>query len=76
MIRIVTLDREYGSGGAAIAKTLAERLGWTLYDQKLTDAIAQDINCHRSEIEEREEKRDPLHYRLLKSFMRGSFEGI
>ena len=26
-------------------------------------------------MEEREERRDALHYRLFKAFMRGSFEG-
>jgi cytidylate kinase len=75
MINVITLDREYGSGGAAIARKLAERLGWKLYDQLLTDGIARFINCRRSDVEKREEKRDPLYYRLLKSFMRGSFEG-
>ena len=29
MIRMVTIEREYGSGGAEIARKLAERLGWT-----------------------------------------------
>lgn len=31
--------------------------------------------CDKAEVAEREERRDPLYYRLLKSFMRGSFEG-
>ena len=40
MIRVVTIEREYGSGGADIAKLLAERLDWKLWDQRLTDEIA------------------------------------
>ncbi len=74
-VRIITLDREYGSGGAAIAKKVAERLGWKLWDQLLTDEIARHMECECSEVEEHEEKRDPAFYRLMKSFMRGSFEG-
>ena len=74
-IRIITLDREYGSGGAVIAEKLASRLGWKLWDQLLTDEIARRMDCDCRDVEEHEEKRDPAFYRLLKSFMRGSFEG-
>ena len=75
MIKIITLEREYGSGGAVIAQKLAERLGWKLWDQLLTNEIARSMKCHESEIEQREERRDSLGYRLMKSFMRGTFEG-
>src|SRR5437870_5210544 len=74
-IRIVTIDREYGSGGGVIAERVATRLGWKLWDQLLTDAIARRMECECSDVEKHEEKRDPAFYRLLKSFMRGSFEG-
>jgi hypothetical protein len=30
MIRVITIDREYGSGAADIAATLAARFGWKL----------------------------------------------
>ena len=74
-IRVITLDREYGSGGAEIAKALADRLNWKLWDQALTNAIAREMDCEGKVVEQHEEKRDPLYYRLLKSFMRGSYEG-
>src|SRR3974390_2178711 len=74
-IRVITLDREYGSGGAEIAQALADRLSWNLWDQALTNAIARELDCEGKVVQEHEEKRDPLHYRLLKSFMRGSYEG-
>ena len=75
MIRVITVDREYGSGGAEIAKALADRLGWRLWDQSLTNEIARFMECDCRVVEDHEEKRDPLYYRLLKSFMRGSYEG-
>lgn len=75
MIRVITIEREYGSGGAEIARVLAERLGWKLWDQLLTNEIARLMDCDCRAVEEHEEKRDPLYYRLLKGFLRGSFEG-
>jgi cytidylate kinase len=75
MIRLITIAREYGSGGGEIAQTVAQRLGWKLWDQALTDEIARLLDCPKRTVEEREERRDSLQYRLFKSFMRGSFEG-
>ena len=75
MIRVITIEREYGSGGTEIAQQLAERLGWKLWDQFFTDEIARLMDCDSRAVEEREERKDPLYYRLFKSFLRGSFEG-
>src|ERR1700686_1888190 len=75
MIKIVTIEREYGSGGGEIAKRLAERLGWKLWDHLLTEEIARLANCSKAVVEQREERTDPLYYRLFKSFLRGSYEG-
>jgi cytidylate kinase len=75
MIRVLTIEREYGSGGADIARKLAERLGWKLWDQLLTNEIARQMDCESRAVEQHEERRDPLYYRLFKAFMRGSFEG-
>jgi cytidylate kinase len=75
MTRVLTIEREYGSGAAAIAQKVAERLGWKLWDQLLTDEICRRMECDRRHVEEREERRDPLPHRLLKAFLRGSFEG-
>jgi cytidylate kinase len=75
MIKIVTIEREYGCGGAEIAQLLAKQLGWKLWDQLLTEEIARLANCPKAVVEAREERQDPLYYRLFKSFMRGSYEG-
>jgi cytidylate kinase len=75
MIKIVTIEREYGSGGGEIAQRLAQHLGWKLWDQSLTEEIARLANCPKAEVECREERNDPLYYRLFKSFLRGSYEG-
>jgi len=75
MVRVITVEREYGSGGAEIAQALADRLHWKLWDQALTNEIARFMECDCRVVEDHEERRDPLYYRLLKSFMRGSYEG-
>jgi cytidylate kinase len=75
MIKVLTVEREYGCGGGDIARHVADRLGWALWDQALTTEIARLSHCDRSEVETREERVDPVSYRLFKSILRGSFEG-
>src|SRR5690349_1955295 len=75
MIKIITIEREYGCGGGEIAQLVAKRLGWKLWDQSLTEEIARLARCPQAIIEGREERTDPLYYRLFKSFLRGSYEG-
>jgi hypothetical protein len=74
MINVITVEREYGAGGGAIARMLAERLGWSLWDREITGEIARRLHCDVHSVEEREERLDPTYYRLLKVFMRGSYE--
>jgi cytidylate kinase len=75
MIKIIAIEREYGCGGGEIAQKVANQLGWKLWDQLLTEEIARLANCPKSVVEVREERNDPLYYRLFKSFLRGSYEG-
>jgi cytidylate kinase len=75
MIKLVTIEREYGSGGGEIARSLSTHLGWKLWDQLLTEEIARLANCPKVVVQVREERTDPLYYRLFKSFLRGSYEG-
>jgi len=75
MIKIITIEREYGCGGGEIAQLVAKRLDWKLWDQALTEEIARLAKCPTTIVEDREERADPLYYRLFKSFLRGSYEG-
>ncbi len=75
VIRIITIEREYGCGAAGIARELAARLGWKLWDELLTQEIARMANSDQSVVRKREERRDPPYYRLFKSFALGSWEG-
>jgi hypothetical protein len=62
MIKLITIEREYGSGGGEIAQLLAKQLGWKLWDQLLTEEIARLADCPKAVVEGREEKTDPLYY--------------
>lgn len=74
MIRTITIEREYGAGGAAIAELLAQRLGWKLWDQALTAEIARLAKVDQACVERMAERCDSAFYRLMKVFMRGSYE--
>lgn len=74
MIQVITIEREYGCGAGAIAKKLADHLGWTLWDHEITCAIAKRLKCDVEKVQQREERLDPAFYRLAKIFMRGSYE--
>jgi cytidylate kinase len=74
MTNVITIEREYGAGAGAIARSLANRLGWSLWDRELCAEIAKRLNTDVDTVESREERLDPAFYRLVKVFMRGSYE--
>jgi cytidylate kinase len=74
MINVISIEREYGTGACSIANQLAERIGFKVWDQLLTEEIARRLRCDVRAVEQREERLDPTYYRLIKTFMRGSFE--
>ncbi len=74
MFRIVTLEREFGSGGGGIACELARQLGWKLWDQQLTCEIAKRAEVTESAVALCDERVDSRLYRLAKTFWRGSYE--
>ena len=48
--RIVTISRQFGSGGRTIGKTVAQQLGIPCYDAELIQAIAQESGFSESYI--------------------------
>jgi cytidylate kinase len=73
-VRTITVEREYGSGGALIARRLAEHLGWKLWDEELTAEIARIAKVDHKAARLCDERMDPLIYRLFRVFARGSYE--
>lgn len=52
---ILTIGREYGSGGREIAKKLAEHYGLTLYDNNLLKEVLSEKNISSAEFERYDE---------------------
>ncbi len=75
MIRAITIEREFGCGAAEIASLVASRLGWGLWDERLTQEIARLTEITLQAVERREWRADPAIYRVFKDFLRGAFEG-
>jgi cytidylate kinase len=44
----IALSREAGTYGAAIARAVADRLGWPVYDSELMQRIATDMGVHQA----------------------------
>ncbi|HSS97478.1 MAG TPA: cytidylate kinase-like family protein [Terriglobales bacterium] len=74
MYRVITIEREFGSGAAEIAATLADHLRWKLWDQALTQEIANVAHVDPSAVMCCDERRDSRFHRLAKTFWRGSYE--
>ena len=74
MFRLVTIEREFGCGAASIAKQLAQRLDWKLWDKLLTDEIAELAQVDPSAVKRCDERMDSRLNRWAKVFWRGSYE--
>ena len=60
---VITISREYGSGGRLIAKQLSEELGITFYDKQLIAEVAKKTGFSENFI------RDTEHQRPTNSFL-------
>ena len=54
MKRIITISREFGSGGHSIGQKVAEKLDLNFYDQALLEKIAQETGLSKEYIENSE----------------------
>ena len=53
--KIITISRQFGSGGRTIGKLVAEKLGIPCYDQELIEKIAKESGLAEEYVEERGE---------------------
>ena len=74
MYRVITIEREYGCGAGEIARKLASKLGWKLWDNELTAEIARVAHVDPSSVSMCEERVDSTFQKLVKVFWRGSYE--
>lgn len=74
MVKLVTVEREYGSQGAEFAHHLAETLGWKLIDSCLIDEISRQAGVTKASVSKCDERLDPWYYRFGKAFWHGSID--
>jgi cytidylate kinase len=64
---LITITRQYASGGSDIAQRAAEALGWTLIDNEFVDAVARQAGLPAAEVAQREERAPGLLERLART---------
>lgn len=68
---IITIAREYGSGGRYIGKLVSEKLGIKLYDKDFIEKLAENTGLSTEYIEKNEQKRT-----VLDNFNNGYYVGL
>ena len=68
---VITIAREYGSGGRYIGKLIAEKLGIKLYDKNFIEEMADETGLSAEYIKENEQKRN-----VLDVFNNGYYSGL
>lgn len=71
---VITVSRQYASGGSEIARLAAKRLGWELVDNEFVDRVAQLAGVPREEVEQREERVTGFMERLARTLAGSSPE--
>jgi hypothetical protein len=71
-VRVITVEREYGSRGGEFAHDLAGRLGWRLLDSELINRAAQAAGVDPRTAARFDERIDPWYYRYGKLFWHDS----
>lgn len=61
---IITITRQYGSGGSEVAERVARALGWQLYDNAVVDSVAARLGMTAAEVSAREERLPSMSERL------------
>ena len=78
MFRVLTIAREYGSGGAVVGRNISEQLGWKLLDKAFIENIARAAKVDPQLARRFDERTDSWLERLAHQgagHWRGAFEG-
>jgi cytidylate kinase len=71
---LVTITRQYASGGSDIAARVAEQLGWTLVDNEFVEDVARRAGLPPDEVAQRDERAPGLLERLARTLALASPE--
>jgi cytidylate kinase len=64
---LITVTRQYGSGGSDIARLVAKTLGWTLIDNEFVEQVARLAGLPAEEVAQREERAPGLLERIART---------
>ena len=64
---VITISRQYASGGSDIAQLVAKALGWTVIDNEFVDEVARRAGLSTAEVAQREERAPGLLERLART---------
>lgn len=74
---MISISREFGSGGRQIAEKVAEDLGLPLYDRNLLDAIAKEKDVDAEHLQKFDEKpRNPILSRSVSGYSNSMEENL
>jgi cytidylate kinase len=64
---VITISRQFASGGSNVATLVAERLGWQLVDRQFVDRVAEQAGLSPGEVAAREERVPSLIERIARA---------
>src|SRR6184192_624926 len=71
---VITITRQYASGGSEVARLVAVGLDWTVIDNEFVDQVAQRAGLPAEEVAQREERAPGLLERLARTLAAASPE--
>ena len=71
---LITITRQYASGGSQVAELAARALGWTVIDNEFVDEVARRAGLPAAEVAQREERAPGLLERLARTLAAASPE--
>ncbi len=64
---VITITRQYASGGSEVALLVAQQLGWEVIDNEFVDEVARRAGLPAEEVAQREERAPGLLERLART---------
>lgn len=71
---VVTITRQFGSGGSSVAALAATSLGWTVIDNEFVDEVAKRAGLPKETVAAHDERAPSLMERLVRALGSGSPE--
>lgn len=73
---VITLTRQYASGGSDVARLVAAQLEWDVIDNEFVDEVARRAGLPADEVAQRDERAPGLLERLARTLAAGSPEMV